>query len=128
MVLGETGKGKSAEVTVSNRLPVTFSDCTFLGIITGETFSQAIFRGGYIERVNLASQFIGQFYNVQINRFNYSGIPTFITNQCVIAKVDSWGPPENLIAPIGIKTERPGIETKNTFISQGVSGKWESEP
>jgi hypothetical protein len=128
MVLGETGKGKSAEVTVSNRLPVTFSDCTFLGIITGETFSQAIFRGGYIERVNLASQFIGQFYNVQINRFNYSGIPTFITNQCVIAKVDSWGPPENLIAPIGIRTERPGIETKNTFISQGVSGKWESEP
>lgn len=127
MELLETGSQSDTtpQISLSANIPVSFNDCIFLGKVKGMQNSQAIFKGGFINDADIASGFVGQFYNVQIKKFTFSGEAAFITNQCIIEDVISWSPPKNLIAPLGVKSEIMSVQNGHSqYYSPGNNGQW----
>lgn len=88
--------------------PTMFNNCN-LNKVIGYFGSRAIFNGGRIATVALASQSAFEFYNVKVNTFGYLGNRAFITRGVQADTVVAWSAPTHYIWPIGTITERVGV-------------------
>ncbi|CUW04379.1 Uncharacterised protein [Serratia grimesii] len=99
-----SGSGTSIGALYS---PTIFNNCN-LNKVIGYFGSRAIFNGGRIATVALASQSAFEFYNVKVNTFGYSGNRAFITRGVQADTVIAWSAPTHYIWPVGTITERVG--------------------
>lgn len=101
--------GSLAQVAASgDKSPVTFVDCQFLGTVEGSFQSRAIFRGGFINIVNLKSRAGFEFHGVKGNTFSYDGDRGYITVNCQFKNVPAWTIPSHIFYPVGTVTQRMG--------------------
>ncbi|PLR53431.1 hypothetical protein CYR34_02255 [Chimaeribacter arupi] len=103
--------GANACSAVGEKFPPTlFNNCE-IGVVVGAWNSRAIFNGGRISEVNLASQAAFEFYNVSMGYFRYSGNIAFITRGVKAEVVSWWSEPRHFLYPAGTITERIGPAT-----------------
>lgn len=105
----KTPTGSSPQIAASgDKSPVTFVDCEFLGTVAGSFQSRAIFRGGFINAVNLVSRAGFEFHGVKGNTFTHNGDRGYITVNCQFKTVSAWTVPSHIYYPIGTITQRLG--------------------
>jgi hypothetical protein len=95
--------------------PTTFNNCK-LSNVYGSFGSRAIFNGGYIASVALASQCAFEFYNTKVGAFGYLGNQAFITRGVQADIVNSWAQPSHYIWPAGTITERVGYSAGEAIV------------
>lgn len=120
MTIGTTRApdGYTATSTLGEtNLPVTFENCVLLGTFTGAFQSRAVWEGGYIKTVNLASRAAVEFYGTVMGSFSYTGDIAYVTRQCRAASVSSWARTAHVAYPIGTITERLGVDTNGVGLA-----------
>lgn len=95
--------------------PTTFNNCQLESVV-GAWNARAIFNGGHITEVKLASQAAFEFYNVSMGLFEYSGNVAFITRGVKADNVTWWSEPRHYLYPAGTITERVGSVTDGGII------------
>lgn len=99
------------------KAPVTFRDCTFLGTVVGSANSRAVFDGGYVATVALASGAQFELRGVKGQAFGHAGTPAYVTRDCRFTTANQWAIPAAGRYPIGTITERIGAGTGRMFFS-----------
>lgn len=104
----------------SNYKKTTFNDCNienFVGAFNG----QARVNGGFIKTVNLTSQALVDFIDVEGVTFAASGNLGYLTRNCNFSGSVSWSLP-TMSKPAGLLTERIGYDAAGKIYQNTASG------
>lgn len=125
----QTPTGYSGTSTLGEtNLPVTFENCVMNGKFTGAFQSRAVWIGGFIATVELASRAAVEFYGVSMGSFKDSGDIGYVTRQCKSSTVVSWNRTTHIAYPIGTVTERLGVDSASAGLAfrnlDGTTSGW----
>lgn len=106
----------------SERKFITFNNCQVLGKIIGGFNRHAVFKGGYLNQVELADSSYLSFDGVKMNEFDFKGQASFTSINCQSNKVHKWSLPMDDSILDGTYTERMG--SGDGFRYRLNHGKW----